>query len=394
MLKKGLLLILIFGLCFCTACANEQEAPLYSEYTMREDGEPYSDWKQSTTGSAKYLDGDSVLVSIFVDTEESDWSVHDENLVRANTEIACDYLKEQGRLYGKDVNLIYDIDEHNDLEYRMPFNITNHNVGKDSYSDQLSMDVYDFIEKNIDTKVIMEKYQVNSIGYMVFVDDCSDKCLAYTFYETSNKKYYTDFCIIYLNWTDGEKVDASTYAHEILHLFGARDLYHTSDYVGIYKDFVLYAEKEYGNDIMLGSFADKALSRNIDVDITKLTAYFLGWREYITEIDTYPSIKSKYPASYCLTEHRKDDYEEFSLVERSKKYNVGLKILYGVIAIFGIYRVIIMIKQDVAYRKYQARQKNMATNNYYNNGMSLNDMNKIYMQDIPYDVIDKISDKK
>ncbi len=390
-MKKILLLVILLNICFLTGCSDKAEKTEYTEFTMRDAGEPYSDWKQSTTGSAKYLDGDSVLVSIFVDTEESNWSVHDENLIRANTQIACDYLKEQGRLYGKDVNLIYDTLSNSDLKYRMSFNMTRNTAGKDSYSDELSDEIYEFIDKNIDTKAIMEKYQVNSIGYMVFVDDSTDKCVAYPFYETSWKDKYTEFCIIYLRWSEGDTVEASTYAHEILHLFGARDLYHTSDYTGIYKDFVLYAEKEYGNDIMLGSFADKALSRNINVDITKLTAYFIGWRDYITEIDKYPSIKSRYPATFSLTEHSKDDYEEFSLVDRSEKHSVFLKILYGVIAIFGIYRIIVIIKQDVAYRKHQAKQVNAINN--YNNGMSLNDMNRFYMQDISFDASNEIKDK-
>ncbi len=391
MIKKGLLLILLLNICFCAACSKEPVKTVYTEYTMREAGEPYSDWKEATTGSAKYLDGNSVLVSIFVDTEESDWSVHDENLARANTEIACDYLKEQGKLYGKDVNLIYDIFAHSDLKYRMSFNITRHNVGNDSYSDELSKDVYEFIDNNIDTKAIMEKYQVNSIGYLVFVDDRSDKCLAYPFYETSWKDKYTEFCLIYLNWSDGSIVDASTYAHEILHLFGARDLYHTSDYVGIYKDFVLYAEKEYGNDIMLGSFADKSIGRDIKVDITDLTAYFLGWMYYITEIDTYPSIKSKYPATYSLTEYSKDDYEEFSLEERSNKLSVATRVFCGVVVIFGIFRIIIMIKQEVEYRKFLAKHNQMKVTHTNNN--NLNDMNKLYMEDSDFLNPDQIRDE-
>lgn len=392
MIKKGLLLILILNICFCTACSKEQDAPVYSEYTMREAGEPYSDWKQSTTGSAKYLDGNSVLVTIYVDTEESTWNVHDENLVKSNTEIACDYLKEQGRLYGKDVNLIYDSFTNSDLKYRMSFNITSHNVGNESYSDELAKDVYDFIDTEIDTKSIMEKYQVNSIGYMVFVDDTSDKCLAYSFYETSHSNMYTEFCIIYLRWTEGDPVDASTYAHEILHLFGAKDLYHTSDYTGIYKDFVKYADKKYGNDIMLGSFADKVYGRDINADITKLTAYFLGWMNYIAELETFPSIKTREPACFCLTEHSEDDYEEFSLVDSSNKQRIIMKIIYGVLVVLAIYRVVTMIRADIKRRK-DLSKINVNIREESNN-INLNDMNKIYMQDLIDESQDEITDKE
>ena len=112
MLKNKLCLALLLILClFLGGCKKDEQAVTYTELTQSEVGEPGSDWGKSATGSAKYLDGTSVLVTIYLDDVNSLWLESDEQLVADNMKFACDYLAEQGKLYGKENDLIERIKE-------------------------------------------------------------------------------------------------------------------------------------------------------------------------------------------------------------------------------------------------------------------------------------------
>ncbi len=287
-----------------TACKEEEKTITYTELTQREAGAPNSDWGSSTTGSCKYLDGTTVLVTIYLDDTSSQWLESDEQLVADNMKVACDYLTEQGKEYGKDVNLIYDTSPDGDLVYRISYKEAFAGSTRGDKAEQLVYSVYDYIEKKIDSQAILEKYNANSIGYMVFIDGEADRCTAYCYHLRYKDYYYQEFCLINLRWNGGYEVYPDTYAHEILHLFGARDLYYTSEYSGMSKSFINYVYEEYPSDIMLGSAADIVSYRDyISSDITKITAYFLGWESYIAELEEYPYIKSQYPATFSKSEN-------------------------------------------------------------------------------------------
>lgn len=339
-MKHIRLFIYLISCIFLFGCSKDEDIQEFSEYTMREVGEPYWDWGESPTGSAKYLDGNSLLISIFLEDDNSHWTNEDKNLVRENTKIACDYLKMQGKRYGKEVNLIYDTSIYDDLEYHMNYDESQY-TGSKSSDDKYIREtlINDYINNEIDTKSLMEKYGVNSIGYMVFVDDETDKCYAYPYYSYEDEYYYPEFCVINLRWTGGYNVEPSTYAHEILHLFGARDLYHTTKYTGIYKDFVLYVDENFSSDIMLGSYSDELYSETvINSEISKLTAYFIGWTEYIAELETFPSIKMTDVASYSETKYVDENYVSYSLEEKTddNKFKVRVITVAFVVIVFLI----------------------------------------------------------
>jgi len=384
-----LVLIMFLALILCGCNKKSDRDISYSEYTKTDAGKPYSDWLKSPTGSAKYLDGDSLLVTIYLEDSSSSWTSDDIYRVEENLSIACKYLVEQGRKYGKDVNLIYDADNYPDLEYYMTYDSLSYsNLSEDDRRSKLVDAIYDYIRNDIDTKGLLEKYQVNSIGYMVFVDGEAESCNAYSYYTRYEGYYYEEFCIINLRWSGGNNVEPSTYAHELLHLFGAKDLYHTSEITGIYKDFVLYAEEEYENDIMLGSFSSgRQYSKKINSNITDLTAYFLGWTCYIVELENYPSIETEYPASFCDTKYPKQNYIYYSLNEKYDKTNKRYNMLLIIITVILVLRTIIIIyktrKQEKEYNLQMARVKELDNNS----NISLKDMNKLYMsQSIDEDI--------
>lgn len=360
----ALIITLLIGVLFvCSSCSSSDK-----NLSKTDSGKPYSDWGQSTTGSAKYLDGDTVLVSIFLNDKDSSWSNEDIELVKKNMKIACDFLKDEGERYGKAVNLIYDIDEHPDLEYHcmtdtefLGTTISNEGSASGEAANKLRHDVYDYINHNINIEYIMSKYQVNSIGFLIFIDNEADAATTYYYFYGADKKRYCEICFINLRWSTTDlELKPETYAHEILHLFGARDLYCTDTMNGITREFINYVYDKYPKDIMLGN-SRKGVNRNnkVDGEITDITAYFLGWKENIYEISRFPTIKTDAKASFIYSKNLIDNEDEYTtpkrrIQEETYRRNLILRLIriicYGVI----IYYFIIDIRRIVCKRNVKS----------------------------------------
>lgn len=266
-------------------------------------------WGTEPTGSAKYLDGTTVLVSLFIEDPSSNWSAEKREMVMAKMDLANDFLVAEGASYGKNVNLIYNIYEHPDLEYTVAYPDKIIDTDKSAY--KLLDFITDYIDTQIPTQDIMEQYGVGSIAYMCFLDKSG---VSYTFpyYEDDSDIYYYETCFMYLK-CDGDYEPPAVYAHEMLHLFGARDLYATNELDGITKDFVQYIESQYPNEIMLTTYDENLnnVQEYVSNDLTDITAYFIGWLDTIPELETYPSIYYEYPASFGDVGDTSGDYSDY-----------------------------------------------------------------------------------
>lgn len=333
------------------------------ELTSKDMGEPYSDWEKFTTGSAGYLDGSTVLVSLFLDDKNANWTSADKALAMNNMKIAVDYLVEEGKRYGKKVDLIYDINEHEDLEYHIKYDGAfpgSTEVSRGDDVERFIYAVYDYIEDHISIKDIMEKYDVNSIAFVCFVDGETDVATAYQ-YVSGKNYYYEEVCFINLRWkSNGQNVNPDTYAHEILHLFGARDLYYTSAEDGVSKEFIEYVAKNYPKDIMLGHGARcVSYPDYISAEITKITAYYLGWVSYVYEMDLFPSAKADYPATKTIVQNPTGNYEEYE-IETRRIGGQGLRnlqyqtFIYFVASFFLIYDFIRVWRKSKRYGNQDA----------------------------------------
>ncbi len=343
-----------------------------NQLTMREVGEAYSDWGKSPTGSAKYLDGNTVLVSIFLEDSSADWTYADRKIVYDNLSVACDYLKEEGKYYGKDVNLVYDFNKYKDLEYHMEYNqylnpediyISEDDVENSKYS-KFFDDANEFICNEIPIEDIMKNHNVNSIGFLVFVDDDANNAATYSYYEGGVYNHYEEMAFISIRWTSGNRdVNPDTYAHEILHLFGARDLYTTNRLQGVTKDFVMYAEKEFPTDIMLGHASDNVTREDgVDAQITKLTAYFLGWTNYIAELEKFPSVKMSKPAVFSVVKDNYGDYSEYKCTTRRRTENMEDNKIVEIFLI--VYIVVLLIRMFILDSKKNKMDNEVKNDNF------------------------------
>lgn len=294
------------------------------------------------TGSVKYLDGKTVLVSIFVDDLSASWNKRERRLVANNLKLAVDYLVEQGEKYNKKVELIYDTNDFPDLEYIFSYDeafdkswlADGEIVQKIKFHKSLD----DYIKKYIDSAAILKKFNADSIGYIFFIDGETNRAITYPYYVDYNGEYYAETSIIPIRWDKATNVEPATYAHEIIHMFGVPDLYMTSKEDGVTKDFVKYVNDAYENDIMLGDFTDYKNNLKITAQITDVTAYFLGWKDSFAGLERFSSVTKEKPSVNKIKKVA-GDYGDYNSNRRFRRHtmtsdeirNNTIKIVGGIV---------------------------------------------------------------
>lgn len=240
-------------------------------------------------GSAQFLDGNSILVSVYV-TSDNFWTSEENCKTKENMKLAVDYIKNCGLRYGKNINLIYDDGVNDDLQYCMTYK----NALEDSKNDNYEFDkVFNsWINESVPVEKLKEKYNTDSIGYVIFLD--SDG-VSYTIahFLQDGKKYFNEYSVIYL-YEDKKNYEVpSVYAHEILHMFGAIDLYKENKSDGITREFVNYVDQNYPNEIMYTTYESdyKSNYKEITQQMSDITAYMVGLTDSFKELNQYPELE-------------------------------------------------------------------------------------------------------
>lgn len=230
-------------------------------------------------GSAETPCGRTVIVSIFGDDPNYSWNFESETDLAAIDNInnymgiAADFIEQTVADYGKSAEFITDFQENDDLFYSVLFDddMTDWN-----YTDT---DVWGFIDENIDTDSIMKKYDAdNLIFFFILNTDENTEAVTCTrnWYEGMDYPYE----VVYLYNIDSGLVNCpAVYAHEILHTFGAPDLYMEDEYFGIDGKALDYVAEKLPNEIMytcsdIGT--GEYLYDKVSNEVSGLTAYYIG----------------------------------------------------------------------------------------------------------------------
>ncbi len=248
-------------------------------------------------GSATYLGGESVLVTIYLDDNRRDtyeWTQDEVEVANRHFKIAVDYMIEEGERYGQDVVIHYE-----DESLRYFADIDANIEGNDEYA--ANDEITSWIEQNVDTQAIMDEYQTNSIGY-VFLVNGAGISFCYPYEEGDGQEWFDEKCYIYLYDLYGEGIydNPATYAHEIMHMFGAVDLYDEFTSDGVTMDVVEYIEEEHPMEIMYTTYTQ---SEGYSYDsipnyISDITAYCIGWIDDCDEIDMFPTLERENAACF------------------------------------------------------------------------------------------------
>ena len=135
-------------------------------------------------------------------------------------------------------------------------------------------------DKKIDYEALTKEYKAKGIATIVFVNHKgSTYAICYDGVDNPQES---------LVMFAGEV--PAVYAHEILHLFGAHDLYEDAEYT---EEVCEYVKKAYPDEIMYTVKDEKGRLNNSEIqnELSPVTAYHLGWVNYIEEIDVFPQLK-------------------------------------------------------------------------------------------------------
>ena len=274
-MQKRILIFLLCGLIIfsCTGCTQVIQdfisLPVFKEKATPDNDvvdEEFADPNKAiyrNYGSAKMLTGRCVLVTVFISDSESSFNNRQEKEVMDKLAQAVDYITNKAALFGRDLELIYD---NSDLIYKT---YSNKKIPTAMDDFNWTLDILKKINSDRVIKEIEEKYNTNNVGFIFNVNK-SGNAYALSTNESIMKEYYNEKCVVY-SGSEENSSNAYIYAHEILHLFGALDLYYPDDET---EDRKKLAESYFPKEIMLEYHYDVNSALVSDV-----TAYLVGWKD-------------------------------------------------------------------------------------------------------------------
>lgn len=228
-------------------------------------------------GNCKNLKGNPLVVLLFIDDDESNWSANEV------TEYSDTYVKE---------GLTYLEDKAKEWGVELNFTIKSYSTPLSDYTLRYEGSVIKDLRISGSSKDVLDQaaydmgYSSNWELYSKFKTEHNnnDDVIFITFLNKAGKSYtrncistgrtsYSEHCVIFSDYLEGDSFGckASTVAHELLHLFGAEDFYEG------FRQILAY--QTYPKDIMLWMPTEA-----YENEIGDFTAYTVGWTDKIPQI--------------------------------------------------------------------------------------------------------------
>lgn len=228
-------------------------------------------------GSVVRMEGTTLLLSIFASDRDTAWdfeSEQDQKVIQTtlnNLEVASAYLSEQAQQYGKELTFLYDWREAEDLVFTAEFDESM--VRSDTGKANLQIE---WLCNHIDFSALAEKYQADSVLFLFFfntdtssiTDGANSELRSWCMPHRHENECLLEICNIYVN-SYLRAMSPADYAHEILHAFGAKDLYCANE--GITQAYV--DSLHFSKDIM---YSTNRNSDRITSVFSELDAYYVG----------------------------------------------------------------------------------------------------------------------
>lgn len=231
-------------------------------------------------GSASFLKGRNILVSLFVTTPESGWTEEEQEKTLKKLKVAAEYIEEKAWEYDTDTELIYDWASQYNLKAEAT---TDFLINEDTdYMDRLDEEIAYWFETKISYEELLEEYDARGIVTCVFVNNPGIS-YAIVYDGTDNEQ---ESMILFTGdyYRKGQEETAAAYAHEILHVFGAHDLYEDAEFT---REVTDYVADTYPDEIM---YTVSGGAGRITQTLSPITAYHLGWIEEAEEVELFPQL--------------------------------------------------------------------------------------------------------
>jgi hypothetical protein len=215
------------------------------------------------SGSARRLSGTILIQQIFVSDRESSWTDDEKANVRRKVDESLIFITRHARQYGQRVQFATTI---------TPQTVPLNRVPLDTFVDpewtETAIRTGCGMSSNDLVLHLRREYRADNVLLCLHANRSA---LSYNLahYADVEGTYQAERMICYTHYPDGRETATATYAHEILHLFGAGDLYFPYDRLQRRRRL---ARQYFPNDIML----------RVDYDLNSLnvgsfTAYRVGW---------------------------------------------------------------------------------------------------------------------
>ncbi len=236
-------------------------------------------------GSAGKLSDTTLIISIFANDKETKWDPNSEidnetkNLMHENLSSAVVWIKEQCRNYGVESEFVYDWKNCPDLCYTFNFtDISMVRVDGGGYNTQRS-----YIDEYIDAEELKQRYNAQNIIYVLYFN--TDETNTVNSWSLSDLQHCpVELINVFVRDDIGSGyyfLSPSGFAHEILHCFGAYDLYYASE--AITQSFVDYCNTIKSNDIMYTVSTEKEIFQKL----SELDAYYIGLIGSCSQVDEW-----------------------------------------------------------------------------------------------------------
>ena len=301
--KLAALVLAAALLCSCSARVTVQrypaELPRAESPAATPTPEPVPTFteEQKSYGSAALLTDATVLVNVFLNdaAHGQTWDAESRAAAVQRTQLAVDWITEQAAGYEAAVNLICDrsADGSDSTLTRSYLVQSAMQGGENSEESSAFLDEMDTLCASLAADSRLAAYGARHIAFLFFLP-ISGTSFTMAHYADDGDSFYYEYSCLYKTdaYTDGEAESPATYAHEILHLFGAADLYVGSRDTFVTQPLAQYVLNTWPDAIMYYTYnSDNGISYDhIEKTLCPLTAYRLGL------VDSFPG-SEQFPAA-------------------------------------------------------------------------------------------------
>lgn len=308
---KTRLAALLLALALLCGCAAQRAAYTLPDMPTVDEApsptptpEPTPDPDAARYGSVRLLEEPTVLVSVYLNDAAtgSIWTQE----ARAETQrclaMAVEWIEAQAAGHGARTELYYD-DGSAGSPLQCTYAVQSRlRGGVDSEESAAFLDEMDALCATLDTADLRAQYGTGNIGFLLFLP-VRGTSFTMAHYADDGFDFYHEYCCLYRYDAYAEQIEPespATYAHEILHLFGAPDLYEGSADPYVDGELTAYVEQTYPDEIMLSTYDPDGenVYTAIEKTLSPLTAYCLGLVNSCPELPLFPQLADVEPGVF------------------------------------------------------------------------------------------------
>jgi len=214
-------------------------------------------------GSAAMLDGPTVIHQVFVSDRKSSWDEKREQEIRDRASEAFEFLRQQGLKYQQRLEIAQEFGKSVTLDEDIP---------TDPQADSAWTERVILKSSGLGCAALIEKIKreqkMKNVLLMLHLNKAG-RSYNISYYRGVPRDLMSERLICFSRFNDHDQTPAATYAHEVLHGFGAGDLYFPFDQDD---DRYRRAKRLFPDDVMLR--IDDQIGR---LSVDEWTAYRVGW---------------------------------------------------------------------------------------------------------------------